>query len=175
MTFYALAPQLANERQRQQAVDGLGVASFKSSAVNDLARRAAQLFETCIGLATIIDRNRLIVSGAFGTDLNGASRDSSFCSHAIARPQLPTCILDTSKDVRFAGNPMVSGDPQVRFYIGAPLVSPCGHALGALCAIDTVARSTVSDEQISELRTLARLVVAEMMRPDNLCLAESAC
>ena len=163
MTFYALAPHLTNERQRQHAVDEYGVASYRSPALSKLAKQAAELFQTRTGIATIIDRNRMIVSGSFGFDRGEASRDLSFCSHAIAQPDRPTCILDATKDVRFAGNPLVLSGPKIRFYIGAPLVSPCGHALGVLCAIDTVPRDTVSDEQGRALQTLSDLVVAEML------------
>lgn len=163
MTFYALAPYLTNERQRQQAVDNYRLASYRSPAVSELARQAAELFQTETGIATIIDRNRMIVSGSFGFDLGEVSRDVSFCSHAIAKPEATTCVLDASLDVRFAGNPLVRGGPKIRFYIGAPLISPCGHALGALCAIDAVPGAAVSDEQIRALRTLSDLVVSEIM------------
>ena len=163
MTFYALAPRLTNERQRQQAVDDYGVASYRSPAVTELAKQAAELFQTSTSIATIIDRARMVVSGSFGFDPKEVSRDVSFCSHTIAQPQDATCVLDASKDIRFAGNPLVRGGPKIRFYIGVPLVSPCGHALGVLCVMDSAPRKTISDEQVRALRTLSDLVVAELL------------
>ena len=81
----------------------------------------------------------------------------------IAYPDAVMCVLDATKDPRFAGNPFVQRDPRVRFYIGAPLVSPCGEALGALCVIDTQSRDGLVPEQADALKALADQVTRALL------------
>lgn len=164
MIFYALAPKLANERDRQAAVDRLGAAERRSEAVEMLVSEAAKLFNADIGIATVIDHQRMVVSARHGTDMEEISRDISFCGHAIARPDDVMCVLDTAQDKRFAGNPLVQNDPRIRFYVGAPLVEPGGQVLGALCAIDTRPRTALDPEKTDRLRELARRASTELLR-----------
>jgi GAF domain-containing protein len=73
-------------------------------------------------------------------------------------------IFNASIDRRFAGNPLVRGSPNIAFYVGAPLIAPCGAVLGALCAIDNLPRAQLLPEARSELRQLAGRVTAELLR-----------
>jgi GAF domain-containing protein len=88
------------------------------------------------------------------------SRDVSFCAHAIRQEGL-FIIPDATKDHRFADNPLVTSDPKIRFYAGAPLITPDGHALGTLCVLDRVPRSLRS-EQRRALHVLARHVMMQL-------------
>jgi GAF domain-containing protein len=161
--FHALAPILRNERARQAEVDRYAAATRQQSAVQAIVEEAAALFGAQIGIATIINRQTMQVFARHGTDLRQTERDISFCGHAIARPDELMCVFDAAHDPRFAGNPLVTGDPRIRFYVGAPLVTPDGHALGALCAIDTRPRLKLETEKSRQLKALAERVTAALV------------
>ena len=163
MTFYALAPPIATERQRQAALPEAGATSRSSEAVAELVRLSAQLFDAEMGAATIITARKMIAIAAHGGHFDDLDRNISFCSHVVARPEAVTSVLDAAEDFRFAGNPLVRGAPYVRFYAGAPLVAPCGSAVGALCAIDTQPRTSVSGDQQRQLMELAARATVELL------------
>lgn len=87
-------------------------------------------------------------------------RDVAFCAHALLDPE-PLVVPDLTADKRFSGNPLVTHNPKLRFYAGAPLVTGEGYALGTLCAIDVVPKK-LRDDQIEALAALARQVVAQL-------------
>src|SRR5438132_1317924 len=88
-----------------------------------------------------------------GLTTSQTSRSISFCGHAILEDDVMV-VPDAAADARFADNPIVTGEPNVRFYAGAPLVTPDGHALGTLCVIDRVPRD-LSAAQLHAPRALA--------------------
>jgi diguanylate cyclase (GGDEF)-like protein len=146
-----------NEAARIEALRSYDILDTAcEAAFDDIADMARRLIGTPIALVSLIDSERQWFKARQGLDLTEGPRDSSFCAHAI----LDTCPLvvnDATMDPRFADNPLVTGDPHIRFYAGAPLINPQGFALGTLCIIDTEAR-VLSPEAEETLRGLARTV-----------------
>lgn len=124
------------------------------------ARIAAAALNAPIALVSLIDRERQWYKAHHGFDFSETSRDMGFCSHAILGDE-PLIVNDTLRDDRFAENPVVIGDPHVRFYAGVPLHSADGARVGAFCIVDSKPR-TLSPAQLQMLQDLARLVEEEL-------------
>lgn len=128
-------------------------------ALDDLTALAARICEAPISQISLIDENRQWFKSEYGIKAVETARDVSFCAHAILEPDVMV-VPDALADHAFADNPLVTGDPHIRFYAGAPLRTPDGHALGALCVIDRVPRE-LSAPQREAMRILARQVMAQ--------------
>lgn len=127
-----------------------------------ITRFAASEFDTPIALVSLIDERRQWFKARVGLDACETSRDISFCGHAIEGSNV-LVIGDARDDPRFADNPLVTGDPFIRFYAGAPLILPGGLSVGTLCLIDTEPRTFSRIDQ-SILCALRDVVVEELMR-----------
>jgi len=127
---------------------------------DDLTELAARICEAPIALISLVDEDRQWFKSKVGLTIKETSRDISFCGHAIQQDDL-FIVPDATKDLRFARNPLVTSDPKIRFYAGAPLITPDGHALGSLCVIDKVPRE-LRPEQMQALRVLARHVMTQL-------------
>ena len=127
---------------------------------DDLTELAARICEAPIALISLVDENRQWFKSKVGVTVSETSRDVSFCAYAIAQSDL-FIVPDATQDKRFASNPLVTSEPKIRFYAGAPLITPDGHALGTLCVIDKVPRE-LRPEQQQALRILARHVVSQL-------------
>ena len=127
---------------------------------DDLTELAARICEAPIALISLIDEDRQWFKAKVGVTVKETSRDISFCAHAIKQQGL-FIIPDATQDLRFANNPLVTSDPKIRFYAGAPLITPDGYALGTLCVIDKVPRELRSEQQ-QALRVLARHVMMQL-------------
>lgn len=135
-------------------------------AFDDLTLLASQICGTPMALISLVDEDRQWFKSRVGIDVVETARSVSFCAHAIQKPEL-MIVPDTLSDRRFRDNPMVVGDPHVRFYAGAPLVTPEGEALGTLCVIDRMPR-TLSDGQKESLDALCRQALAQLELRRNL-------
>lgn len=113
-----------------------------------------------IATVTLVDAHRQWFKARNGLAANETPRNQSFCTHTVAA-RSPVMIEDALLDPRVADSVLVTGEPFIRAYLGVPLMTPDGHAVGALCAIDTVARS-FTQAQIDLLASFANLVVDEL-------------
>jgi anti-sigma regulatory factor (Ser/Thr protein kinase) len=135
-------------------------------AFDDLALLASQICGTPIALITLVDAERQWFKARVGVSVQETSRSVSFCAHAIRQHGL-FVVPDAQRDDAFRDNPMVTGDPHIRFYAGAPLVTHDGQALGTLCVIDRVPR-TLTREQSEALVALKRQAEAQIELRGNL-------
>jgi diguanylate cyclase (GGDEF)-like protein/PAS domain S-box-containing protein len=113
---------------------------------DDLVRLAAAICVTPISQFTLIDRDRQWFKASFGSADKENPRSVSFCAHAIEQQGL-YLIEDAASDPRFRHNPLVTGDPGIRFYAGLTLHAPSGAPIGTLCVVDTIARSLTQDQR----------------------------
>ncbi|MVM29112.1 GAF domain-containing protein [Spirosoma sp. HMF4905] len=119
---------------------------------------ASQICQTPISLISLVDDKRQWFKSNHGLDVRETPREFSFCAHAIINPQETLIVPDSRLDERFAENPLVTGEPHVIFYAGAPLVDADGFPLGSLCVIDDKPKQ-LSQLQLTALQTLAKQVV----------------
>lgn len=119
---------------------------------------AAHICQVPIALVSLIDLDRQWFKARVGIDAEETCRDVAFCAHAILQEDVFE-INDATRDPRFSDNPLVTGSPHIRAYMGAPLISDRGSKLGTLCVIDSTPR-VFDDDQRNILKKLARQVVA---------------
>jgi anti-sigma regulatory factor (Ser/Thr protein kinase) len=130
-------------------------------AFDDLTLLASQLCGVPIAAITLIDDDRQWFKSRIGLSISETARNVSFCTHAIQTPNEIMVVPNVLEDRRFVNNPFVVGDPLIRFYAGAPLVTEDGHALGTLCVIDKVPR-LLTPGQTQALDALRRQVQAQL-------------
>ena len=148
-----------DEFARQRALDTYRVVdTVPEQAYDDITRLASLICDTPIALVSLIDRDRQWFKSRVGMPSPETSRDIAFCDHVIRQPDRLMEIQDATKDTRFAGNPLVTGDDHIRFYAGMPLVTPGGAPIGTVCVLDRTPRE-LSAEQREGLASLARLTM----------------
>jgi len=159
------APLPANETNRLAALRRYRILDTDpEKSFDDLTYVASFICQTPIALVSFVDKDRQWFKSRIGLDAKETSREVSFCGHAILKPET-LIVPDTFEDSRFADNPLVRQDPNIRFYAGAPLITADGLLLGTLCVIDRIPR-TLSEEQQLALEALSRQASAliEMRR-----------
>ncbi|MFC4352982.1 GAF domain-containing sensor histidine kinase [Fodinicurvata halophila] len=132
------APEIpAEERERQEALERYGVLDAEPIAELDiLTRLVGRHFSTRFCMLSLTDRDRQVFKSRYGLEVDEIPRNFGLCGHAILSDEV-LCVPDTRQDARFADNPLVSGEPNLRFYAGAPLTVQEGYRLGTLCIADT--------------------------------------
>ncbi|WP_394221355.1 ATP-binding protein [Alteromonas gracilis] len=155
------APLHENEDERLAELLSYDVLDTEAEQLfDDLTALASQICETPIALISLVDPDRQWFKSRVGLDAEETSREIAFCSHAILQEDVFE-IPNACEDPRFFDNPLVTGAPDIRFYAGAPLITPSGHAIGTLCAIDRKPRK-LSESQKASLQTLSKSVVAHL-------------
>ena len=155
------APKPESEKARLKALFCYNVLDTPAEKVfDDLTELATALCKTPVATITLIDEDREWYKSKVGIDDEQAPRNISFCAHTILQDDL-LIIPDTFKDERFSDNPFVLEDPPLRFYAGAPLITPAGHAIGTLCVIDHVPRK-LNSIQKNALKILANCVITQL-------------
>jgi PAS domain S-box-containing protein len=152
-----------DEIQRLARLRALAVLDSAPEPLFDsFARLAAQIAGTPIALVSLVDDQRQWFKANLGLPgVQQTPRDFAFCAHAILERDVMT-VADARADARFADNPLVTGEPGIRFYAGAPLVLPSGERLGTLCVIDRAPRQ-IGEEQKLQLAELAQAVVQALL------------
>ncbi|MFO0578613.1 MAG: GAF domain-containing protein [Polyangia bacterium] len=146
----------ANESQRVRALRTYEVLDTPQERVfDDLVRVASVVCQTPIALVSLVDETRQWFKARVGLAATQTPREQAFCAHAIHGRDLLE-VPDATRDPRFASNPLVVGDPDIRFYAGAPLTNKSGLAAGTLCVIDRKPRQ-LTQEQREALLALGRI------------------
>lgn len=155
------APKPKNEVQRIKILWQYDVLDTLPEAVfDDFTSLAALICNAPISLISLVDEDRQWFKSKVGITIGETHRDLSMCAHAILQKDL-LIVPDATKDKRFSDNPLVIAAPKIRFYAGAPLISPEGFALGTLCVVDSKSRQ-LTEMQKEALRVLARLVMTQL-------------
>jgi diguanylate cyclase (GGDEF)-like protein len=151
----------ADEMRRLGALRASGLLDTPAEERFDRVTRMAQrLFDVPIALISLVDEDRQWFKSRQGLDTSETPRAFSFCAHAIEGDEVFQ-VFDAEADVRFADNPLVVGDPNIRFYAGCPVSAPDGSKLGTLCVIDRRPRQ-FSEDDILALQDLAEMVENEI-------------
>ncbi len=167
----AFAP--STEAARLAALDRYAILDTEpEQTFDDLVILAAHICRTPMAMLSLVDDHRQWFKSAVGVQIRETPRDISFCAHAIQQADL-FIVNDTLSDTRFRQNPLVTGEPHIRFYAGAPLINEDQYALGTLCVVDRQPRKLDADQK-DALQALARLTLRQMELRRNLRLLKEA-
>jgi PAS domain S-box-containing protein len=151
----------ANETARLKALQEYAIMDTEpEEAFDELTRLAARICDVPVATISLIDATRQWYKSKVGMDMVETPRDISFCNHTIQEKEL-LIIPDATKDARFASNPYVLGNPNVRFYAGVPLQSREGYGIGSLCVVDLQPK-VLNADQINALEMLGRQAVSQL-------------
>ena len=147
------------EVRRLQQLAKYDVRAAEGDALLDsLVTLAMQVFNVPTALVSFVEREKQLLKARAGFDRCETDRNISFCSHALTSDEV-LVVLDAASDERFASNPLVTGEPGIRFYAGAPLVTPSGYVLGTVCLIDPKPRVEFNENERSKLRSMAAMAM----------------
>jgi PAS domain S-box-containing protein len=162
-----IAPPIPqNDTLRVQSLKRLGLLDSETEERFDrLCRLASAHFKVPISTITLLDEGRQWFKAAIGLTCSETGREVSFCGYTILTDQ-PLIIADARQDIRFYDNPLVLGDPHLRFYAGIPLKTEDGYRVGTFCIMDSQPRILTEDE-LGRFRDLAAIVEDEMNAVGN--------
>jgi diguanylate cyclase (GGDEF)-like protein/PAS domain S-box-containing protein len=159
-----------DELERQQLLKALNILDTEEEEVFDrVTRLVSRLLKVPIALFSLVDENRQYFKSRVGLEARETPREFAFCAHALLQDQ-PLVVADATTDERFADNPLVTGNPNIRFYAGVPIRTSGGLAIGTLCAIDERVRVLTADE-LCILIDLADIVQKEVQYRERLAVA----
>ena len=151
-----------NETQRLEALKKYQILdTLPEKQYDDIVELASFICDTPIALISLVDKDRQWFKARIGLEASETPRNISFCQYAILEKQVLE-VSDATVDDKFKSNPLVTGNPNIVFYAGAPLTDPDGFNLGTLCVIDKQ-RKTLTEKQVSALKTLANHVVSTIV------------
>ena len=127
---------------------------MSEQAFDDIVLLAAEILQVPIALVSIIDRDRQWFKARLGLEATETPREHAFCAHAILQPET-LVVNDATADRRFSFNPLVTGEPNIRFYVGARIMTPDGYALGTVCGIDSTPRQ-ITGTAVKAIEALSR-------------------
>lgn len=168
-----MTEKLSQEAARLEALRQYKILDTPSEqAYDDFTLLASVICQVPIALISLMDAKRQWFKSKIGWEINETSRDIAFCAYAVSSDKT-IVVNDALSDERFFNNPLVTSAPGIRFYAGAPLITPEGFYLGNLCVIDHVPRD-LSESQKKTLEAIARQVVAQLeLRRVSSSLAEA--
>jgi GAF domain-containing protein len=153
------------EFQRLQVLRSLHLLDTSSMpTLEDACEQVQERFGVEMVLVTVVDRERQIVKARVGTDFAGSSRPDAFCDHLIRSDEV-LVVEDARQDPRFTENPLVTGEPFIRFYAGAPLIYMQDIRLGGLCLLDTQPRELTPLDR-AELAVMADDVMMAILEAE---------
>lgn len=163
----------SQEAARVAALDRYAILDTEpEQTFDDLVSLASYICKTPIAMLSLVDERRQWFKSKVGVQVRETPKETSFCAHAIQQEDL-FVVPDTLKDPRFKENPMVVGEPHIRFYTGAPIINEEGFALGTLCVLDRQPRE-LDSEQKEAMWALSRLALGQMELRQNLRLLSEA-
>jgi len=150
-------PKPDNEELRLEALESYGIVDSEYDESFDILTELAKDITDCpIALITLLEKDRQWFKSHAGLEIRETKREESFCTYAILKPEKPLIVEDASVDDRFKDLPTVINSPKLRSYLGIPLVTGDGFALGSLCVLDFKTKD-FSDKTIRRMQILAQL------------------
>ncbi len=151
-----IAPEAPNEEERLNTLRRLRIMDTATEEAWDrLTQLASKLCKTPISLVSLVGEKRQWFKSRVGLEAQETPKEYAFCAHAILEND-PFVVPDTHRDQRFLDNPLVTGDPNIRFYAGAPISAPDGTKMGTICVIDREPRD-LDEFQLEGLRVIAEM------------------
>ena len=151
----------SNEQERVSELDSYAILDTPAEpSFDELTSLAAYICATPISLVSLVDKDRMWFKSKVGLAVSEIPRIDGFCSSAIC-DEVMLVVPDAAANPRLANHPLVTSDPKLRFYAGAPLITPRGYRIGTLCVIDTVPRD-LGAKQIEALKSLASTVITQL-------------